>query len=145
MFVIRAEDWPYQAGDQAMGLEQAVDRGFRNEIALGVGEDECQLARRQGRLVKGQWGVLSPDRQRHFHMANTVFPSSPQPAPWNQPVRLRPSFIAAYAVAPSIISYPVSMMRRPSDVPNLSSSLSTAVFPIKNRFERTVDRGRGKS
>lgn len=55
MFVIRAEDWPYQAGDQAMGLEQAVDRGFRNEIALGVGEDECQLARRQGRLVKGQW------------------------------------------------------------------------------------------
>jgi hypothetical protein len=36
-----------RAGDQVMRLEQAVDRGFRDEVASLVGEPHRQLARRQ--------------------------------------------------------------------------------------------------
>jgi hypothetical protein len=34
------EGW---AGDQVMGLEQAIDRGFRDEVALRVGEGDRQF------------------------------------------------------------------------------------------------------
>src|SRR3546814_4159541 len=34
-----------RAGDQIMGLQQAVNRGFRDEVALLVGEAHRQLSR----------------------------------------------------------------------------------------------------
>jgi hypothetical protein len=45
-FVGRLDDDVGRAGDQVMRLEQAVDRGFRDEIALLVCEAPGKLARR---------------------------------------------------------------------------------------------------
>ena len=36
---------PEEKRDQIMGLEQAVDRRFRDEVALGVGEGDSKFAR----------------------------------------------------------------------------------------------------
>jgi len=41
-------------GDQVVGLEQAINRGFRHEVALGIGEAHGQLPWRELRLVEGQ-------------------------------------------------------------------------------------------
>ena len=43
-----------RAGDQVVGLEQAINRGFRHEVALGIGEAHGQLPWRELRLVEGQ-------------------------------------------------------------------------------------------
>ena len=39
------------AGDQVVGLEQAVDGRFRDEGALGIGKRHRQFPRRQLRLI----------------------------------------------------------------------------------------------
>ena len=41
-----------RAGDEIMGLEQAVNRGFRHEVALLVGEAHRQFTRGQLRLFQ---------------------------------------------------------------------------------------------
>ena len=43
-----------RAGDQVVGLEQAINRGFRHEVALGIGEAHGQFPWRELRLVEGQ-------------------------------------------------------------------------------------------
>ena len=43
-----------RAGAQVVGLEQAVDGRFRDEVALHVGERYCQFPWRQLRLIQGQ-------------------------------------------------------------------------------------------
>lgn len=53
-FVGGLDDDEGRAGDQVMGLEQAIDRGFRDEVALRVGEGDRQFPGRQLRLVQRQ-------------------------------------------------------------------------------------------
>jgi hypothetical protein len=48
-----------RAGDQVMGLEQAINRGFRHEVALLVGEAHRQFAGRQLGLFQRQSMICS--------------------------------------------------------------------------------------
>ena len=50
-----------RAGDQVRGLEQAIDRSFRHEVALGIGKSHSQFPRRELRLVKRQCDDPRPD------------------------------------------------------------------------------------
>src|SRR5271168_4552411 len=43
-----------KAGDQVVGLEQAINRGFRYEVALDIGKAHGQFPWREVRLVEGQ-------------------------------------------------------------------------------------------
>jgi len=52
------DDHEGRTGDQIMGLEQPVDRRFRDEVAPGVGEGDGQFARRQVRLLKCKFDDL---------------------------------------------------------------------------------------
>ena len=63
-----------RAGDQVVGLEQAVDGRFRDEVALRVGERHCKFAWRQLRLIQGQLYDLAADIVRDTvpHPAGTA-------------------------------------------------------------------------
>ena len=54
-----------RAGDQIMGLEQAVNRGFRHEVELLVGEPHRQFARRELGLIQCQFDDLIMDLSRY--------------------------------------------------------------------------------
>ena len=62
------------AGDQVMGLEQAVDGCCRDEIALGIGKRHRQFPRRQLRLIQSQAQDLVADIVRDTvpHPAGTT-------------------------------------------------------------------------
>ncbi|OAG75493.1 hypothetical protein Amal_03311 [Acetobacter malorum] len=55
------DDDEFRTGDQVMGLEQAIDRGFRDEIALFVGEPHGNFTRRQFRRLQRQINDLCTD------------------------------------------------------------------------------------
>ena len=41
------------AGDQVVGLENAIDTGFRDKVLMGIGEMPCEFPGRQLRLFQG--------------------------------------------------------------------------------------------
>ena len=63
-----------RAGDQIVGLEQAVDGRFRDEVALGIGKRHRQFPRRQLRLIQSQAQDLLADSVRDTvpHPAGTT-------------------------------------------------------------------------
>jgi hypothetical protein len=82
-----------RAGDQVVGLEQPVNRGFRHEVALLVGEVHGQFPGAQLRLFQRQLDDLVVDISRD---------AVPHPARRRWPIfqRLRPAF--KVAVIPAV-------------------------------------------
>jgi hypothetical protein len=70
-----------------MRLQQAVDRGFRNKVLLLFGEYDCQLPRRQFRL-------LEPERNNRF--GDGIRESVPDPA------RRRLAIFRSFGRAPAL-------------------------------------------
>ena len=81
-----------------MGLEQAVDGRFRDEVALGIGKRHRQFPRRQLRLIEGQVHGLAAD---------IVGDAVPDPAGTTGTV-----FKAGFAEGPVAIVPPVECGRR---------------------------------
>ena len=77
-----------RAGDQVAGLQQAVNRGFRHEVALPIGEAHGQFPGAQLRLFQRQLDDLVVDARRD---------AVPHPARRRWPIfqRLRPAFEVA--------------------------------------------------
>ena len=59
--ICRLDDDEGRAGDQVMDLENPIDRGFRDEVALSVREPDSQLAGTQFRFLQGQFDDLLTD------------------------------------------------------------------------------------
>ena len=55
------DDHESGAGDQVVGLEKPVNRGFRDKVAPGVGKPDGQFPGRQLRLLQGKIDDLPPD------------------------------------------------------------------------------------
>ena len=88
------EGW---AGDQVMRLQQAVDRGLGDEVALAIGEAHGQLARRQRRLL---------DRQLDDALAHVIGDAVPDAVRPRRAIgqRLRPA--ATVSVVPAVKGCP---------------------------------------
>ena len=55
------DDHESGAGDQVVGLEKPVNRGFRDKVAPGVRKPDGQFPGRQLRLLQGEIDDLPPD------------------------------------------------------------------------------------